>query len=239
MAHPLPDIPLRSIARFTGIGYLVIFFTGFFSNFFVLEGMMVAGDAAATFKNIINQNTLFRSGIFSFFMMVIFDVLLAWTLFLLLAPVNKKLSILSAWLRLVNGTIFGVALYHLFSVLHFTGNTAYLNFMDQSQIQAQAMLSIQAFNDTWLVGLVFFGLHLFFLGYLIFKSGYMPKFIGVLLIIAAAGYLLDSFAHFLLTDYEAYKNFFLMIVVIPGVVGELSLTLWLLIRGSKIPELKS
>lgn len=236
MALPVPDIPLRSIARFTGIGYLIIFFTGFFSNFFVLEGMMVSGDAAATCKNIIDQNMLFRSGVFSFFLMVIFDVLLAWTLYLLLAQVNQKLSLLSAWLRLVNGTIFGIALYHLFSVLHFTGNTDYLNFMDQSLLQAQAMLSIQAFNDTWLVGLVFFGLHLFFLGYLIFKSGYMPKFIGVLLIIAGAGYLIDSFAHFLLTDYEAYKDIFMLLVVLPGVVGEFSLTLWLLIRSGKVPE---
>jgi len=238
MAYPVSDISLRSIARFTGIGYLIIFFTGFFSNFFVLEGMMVSGDAAATCKNIIDQNMLFRSGILSFFLMVIFDVLLAWTLYLLLAPVNKKLSLLSAWLRLVNGTIFGVALYHLFSVLHFTGNADYLNVMDQGLLQVQAMLSIQAFNDTWLVGLVFFGLHLFFLGYLIFKSGYIPRFIGVLLIIAAAGYLIDSFAHFLLIDYEVYKDFFLMIVVIPGVVGELSLTMWLLFRGAKVPEIK-
>ena len=72
------------------------------------------------------------------------------------------------------------------------------------------------------------------LGYLIFKSGYIPKIIGIFLIIASLGYLTDSFANFLLDNYSDYKEIFMLIVVIPGVIGELSFTLWLLIRGGKI-----
>lgn len=93
------------------------------------------------------------------------------------------------------------------------------------------VLRLAAFNNTWLVGLIFFAIHLFLLGYLIIKSGYIPKFIGFLLIAASAGYLSDSFANFLLRDYDAYKNIFMLIVVIPGVAGELSLTMWLLLTG--------
>jgi hypothetical protein len=77
------------------------------------------------------------------------------------------------------------------------------------------------------------------LGYLIFKSDYISKIIGILLIIAGIGYLADSFANFLLSNYDAYKNIFLMIVVIPGVIGELSLTFWFLFKSSMIPELQT
>ena len=86
--------------------------------------------------------------------------------------------------------------------------------------------------------MVFFGFHLFILGYLIVKSGYISKTIGVLLIIAGFGYLIDSFANFLLPNYNDYKNIFLMIVVIHGVIGELSFTFWLLFKGAKIPDIE-
>jgi hypothetical protein len=108
---------LKKISKFAGFGYLIIFITGIFANFFVLESLIVSGDAATTANNIIGNDFLFRIGIFSFIIMVVFDVVLAWALYVLLKPVNKNLSLLSGWLRLVNSTIFGIALYNLFNVL--------------------------------------------------------------------------------------------------------------------------
>lgn len=168
--------------------------------------------------------------------MVIFDVVVAWALYILLKPVNKSLSLLAAWFRLVNGTIFGIALYNLFSVLQLLDSANYLTGFETSQLQAQVMLFLNAFNYTWLIGLIFFGLHLFVLGHLIFKSSYIPGTLGVLLIVASLGYLIDSFANFLLPNYTNYETIFMLIVVIPGIIGELSLTLWLLLKGAKIPE---
>jgi hypothetical protein len=101
------------------------------------------------------------------------------------------------------------------------------------------MLSLEAFNSTWLIGLIFFGLHLALLGYLIVKSTYVNSIIGFLLIVAAAGYLIDSFANFMLPNYDDYADIFMAIVAIPGVVGELSLTFWLLIKGMKGTLVKS
>jgi len=101
------------------------------------------------------------------------------------------------------------------------------------------LLFLNTFNNTWLIGLVFFGLHLFVLGYLIFKSGYIPRILGILLIVASIGYLIDSFANFLLPNYTEYKDIFLLVVVVPGIIGELSLTFWLLFKGAKIPDMKS
>lgn len=224
---------LQKTARIAGLGYLIIFITGFFANFFVLEGLVVDGDAVATSGNIRNNLMQFRWGIVSFLIMVVADVWLAWLLYLLFEPVNRSLAQLSAWLRLVNGAIFGLALFHLFGVLQLFSGADYLAALDPAEIQASVMLLLSSFNFTWLTGLVFFGLHLLVLGYLVIKSGYMPKILGWLLQIAALGYLIDSFAQFLLPDYDAYRSFFQMMVVIPGVAGEFSLTFWLLVKGVK------
>ena len=227
---------LKKISTIAGIGYLFIFITGIFSNFFVLESLIVPGDATTTTNNITDNDFLFRIGILSFIIMVVWDVVLAWALYVLLKPVNENLSLLSGWLRLVNSTIFGIALYNLFSILQISNGAEYLNALGTNYMYTQVMLFFDAFNYTWLIGLVFFGIHLFVLGYLIFKSGYMPKFLGILLIIAAIGYLIDSLANFLLSNYSDYKNLFMFIVIVPGIIGELSLTFWLLFKGVKLPE---
>ena len=225
---------LNKIARIAGVGYLIIFISGIFANFFVLENLVKPDDAAATFSNIMERQGQFRIGIMSFMIMVIFDVLLTWALYILFKPVNKNLSLLSAWLRLVNCVIFGIALFNLFNVLGMTSGESYLSAFETGQIHANVMLNLDTFNYTWLIGLVFFGLHLSVIGYLIIKSDYIPSVIGILLIIASVGYLTDSFAQFLMPDYGRYAAVFSMIVVIPGVTGELALTLWLLIKGVKI-----
>ncbi len=225
---------VKNIARLTGIGYLIIFITGIFSNFFVLETLVVTGDAAATAGNILGNTSLFRLGLASFVIMVVIDILLAWSLYIILRPVHRSLSLLAAWLRLVNGAVFGIALFHLQGVLHLLGGSEYLSAFPSGQLHARVLLAMDSFNQTWLIGLVFFGFHLSLLGLLIYRSGYIPRVIGILLMVAAAGYLIDSFANFLLANYTDYKDIFMMIVVIPGVVGELSFTFWLIIKGHKI-----
>ncbi|KAA3621516.1 MAG: DUF4386 domain-containing protein [Bacteroidetes bacterium] len=221
----------RFLALFAGIGYLIIFVSGIFANFFVLETMIFPGDAVATAENILTDPGQFLTGIISFVFMVVFDVLLAWALYLLLKPVNENLSLLSGWLRLVNGTIFSIALFNLFDVSLLLSGEKYLEVFQPDQLYAQVMLKLEAFNSGWLIGLVFFGVHLLVLGYLIIKSGFVPRFIGYLLLVAGAGYLIDSFAQFTMANYEDYANVFMLIVVVPGVIGELSLTIWLLIKG--------
>ncbi len=224
---------LSSLSKITGIGYLVIFLTGFYANFFVLESLIVPGDAYITTANLSANNMLFRMGIFSFIIMVLSDLLLAWTLYVLMKKVNKGLSQLTALFRLVNATIFGVAVFHLFNVLQLVSGKTYLDLLDTGSLHAHIMMFLDAFNHTWLIGLIFFGIHLFLLGYLVIKSDYIPGIFGVLLIIASLGYLIDSFAYLLMPDYSKYKSIFTIIVAVPGVIGELSFTLWLIIKGVK------
>jgi len=214
------------LAKLTGVGYLIIFITGFYSNFFVLESLITPGNAAHTINKILNNEFFFRSGILGFIIMVIADLFLAWTLYLLLKSVNGHLSLLAAWFRLVNVAIFGIALYKLLDVLPIISRPNL-----SLDLQNQVMMSLQSFNSIWLIGLVFFGFHLLILGYLVYKFELIPKLIGILLFIAGIGYLIDSTANFMLSDYDNYKDIFSTIVLLPGIVGELSFTIWLLVKN--------
>lgn len=99
-------------------------------------------------------------------------------------------------------------------------------------MQAQALRLLQGHNDGFLIGLVFFGVHLALLGYLVFRTGYLPRVLGVLLVLAAGSYVLDSLVNFLLTNYADYVALFLLIVAVPSIIAELSLCLWLLLKGA-------
>lgn len=231
------ETPPLHYSRVAGVGLLLMAILAMFSNFSVLEGLIVFDDPAATATNIMTNEMLFRTGFISFVIVLILDVLLAWALYVLLKPVNKNLAMLAAWFRLVYTAIFGVALHNFLGVLQLLSGTEYLAAFTPEQIHAQVLSLIDAFNNGWLIGLVFFGFHLFVVGYLIIRSGgYMPRLIGILLVIASAGYVIDSFAHFLLTNYSDYKTIFLLIVAIPGVIGELSLAFWLLVKGVKVQQ---
>lgn len=228
------DISLRKAAIVSGLGLLLMMLPAIFMNFFVLEGFIVPGDAAATANNFMANEMQFRIGIVSFILVIILDVLVAWGLYVFLKPVNKSLSLLSAWFRLAYAIIFAIALLNLFNVLRLISGVDYLTVFETDQLYAQVMLSLNAFNDGWAIGYVcFFGLHLIVLGYLVYKSSYVPRIIGILLIIGGFGYLLDSFALLLLPNYEDYKAI-ISLLILPTALGELILALWLLIKGVKV-----
>jgi hypothetical protein len=238
MTNRITDISPAKAARVAGIGYLIIFVLGIFANFFIFGGLLVRGDAAATANNIMANGLLFRGGMLSWLIVLICDIVIAWALYIFLKPVSKSLSLLTAWFRLVYVTIFGITQLNLLFVLLLLSGTDYLAVFDTNQLQALAMLFLNGHNLGFLIGLVFFGVHLLLLSYLIFKSSYIPKILGVLLILSSLGYLIDSFANFLLPNYADYETIFLLLVAIPGIIGELSFTLWLLLKGTKIPEIK-
>ena len=232
MTNRIADLSLRKAAIVAGLGLLIMTISAIFANFIVLESLIVPGDAAITANNIIASEGLFRSGICSFIIVIIMDVVVAWALYVLLKPVNKSLSLLAALFRLVYAAIFGIALVNLFSVLQLLSGADYLTAFEPNQLHAQVMLFLKAFSYGWTIGLIFFGIHLFILGYLIFKSDYIPKILGVLVIIAGLGYIIDSFVIFLLPNYDVTIAMFTFI-------GELLFMLWLLFKGAKIPEMKS
>jgi hypothetical protein len=192
-------------------------------------GLLIMGDATTTVNNIMAEEMLFRIGICSFLIVIVCDVVVAWALFVFLKPVNKSLSLLAAWFRLVYSTIFGIALVNYFSIFKLLSGSDYLKVIETTQLYAEVMLSINAFSDGWAIGFVFFGLHLTLLGYLAFKSGYIPRIFGVLLILAGLSYLIDHFGKFLFPTYNANIATFIG-------WGELLFMFWLLFKGANVQQ---
>ncbi|WP_445475226.1 DUF4386 domain-containing protein [Methanococcoides methylutens] len=232
MTKHIADISQREAAIVAGFGLMVMTIFALFAHVFALPGLIVPGNATETANNITANELLFRMAICSFMIVVVLDVLVAWALYVLLKPVNKSLSLLMAWFRLVYATILTFSLVFLVIVLLLLSGADYLTVFETDQLHAQVMLYLNAFSDGWAVGLVFFGLHLALLGYLVLKSDYIPGILGVLLIVAGLSYLIDNLGKFLFPNFEVELSLVLG-------WGELLFMFWLLLKGGKIPEMES
>jgi len=227
MTNRIADISLRKAAIVAGFGLLIMTIFAVFADFFVFQKLIVPGNATTTANNIMADEMLFRTGICSFLIVIICDVTVAWALYIFLKPVNKSLSLLTAWFRLVYATIFGIALVNYLSIFQLLNGADHLTVFEPTQLHAQVMLYLNAFSNGWAIGFVFFGFHLALLGYLVFTSDYIPRILGGLLIIAGLGYLIDNFGKFLLPNYDLNIAMFTFI-------GELLFMLWLLFKGVNV-----
>lgn len=226
----------RSIARLGGVAYLCIILAGMFAEFFVRSSLIVPGDAAATTQNIMNAEGLYRAGFAADLVMLLCDAVVAVVFYMLLKPVNRNLAFLAAAFRLIHTAILGANLLnHVAPLLLFNG-TIYPAAFSAAQLQALAMLFLEAHSFGYLIALVFFGIHCLILGYLLFKSDYFPSTLGILIAIAAVSYLAEGFTHFLIPQYGEVAS---AIVAITASIAELSLCLWLLIVGVKTPVARS
>lgn len=223
----------RRYALIAGIGYVVLFVMAIFANFFVREGLVVAGDAAQTAANIAESERLFRAGMVGFMIIFLVDVIVAWALYVLFKKANENLSLVTAWFRIVYTVFLGVALIFFFQALQLLDRAEFLSVFSPEQINAQALVAIDTFNSTWLVGLLAFGVHLVLLGALVIQSKWAPKALGYVLMVAGVAYVADTLAHTLLSNYADVESVFLVIVAIPSVLAEGWFGLWLLFRGGK------
>jgi hypothetical protein len=236
MNDHVDDKSQNRVARVAGLLYLVIIIAGIFAEFFVRQNLIVPGDATATANNIIASEGLFRLGIAADLIMIMADVALALVFYVLFKPVSKTLALLAAFFRLAQATILAINLLNLFFVLQLLSGAGYLTVFGADQLDAFSMLFLDAHSIGYSIGLVFFGINLLILGFLVLKSGYFPKILGILLIGASLGYLIDSFAKVLLPNYEDYSGVFDLVVFGPAVIAELSLGLWLLVKGVNIQQ---
>lgn len=228
----------RGYARIAGLGYLIIIIAGIFAEFVVRSSLVVPGDAAATAGNIAASESLFRLGIAGDLVMLTFDIVVALALYVLLRQVNRGLALLATFFRLVHTAIYGANLLNLFVVLLLLSGAGYLAALGTDQLHSLVSLFLSAHGIGYAIGLVFFGFHCLLLGYLVIKSGFLPKLLGYMLLVAAAGYLVDSFAQVLLPNYAEYEETLMFVVFIPAFVAELSLCLWLLFKGVRVQQIR-
>lgn len=220
----------QKTARIAGVLYLIIFVGGIFAQFVVRQSLIVPGDAAATASKIAASEGLFRVGIAGDLLMLLSDVALAVVFFVLLRPVNNILSMMAAVFRLTQAALIGSSLVNLFYTLNLLHSADLMTVVGAEQL----MIFLNAHAIGYSVAMIFFGVNCLLIGYLVFQSGYFPKVLGILLVIAGVAYLSDSFAQVLLTDYAAYKALFESVAIPLAVVGELAMALWLLIRGINV-----
>jgi len=221
---------MKTNARTAGVLYLLIIITGLFSELFVRSGMIVPDDAAATAENITNNSFLFRIGFISDLVMVMSDVGVALLFYLLLKPVSQGLSMLAAFFRLAQATVIGLNLLNFYLPLLLLGDSNYLNSFSGEQLNSLALLFLNAHSYGYLISGVFFGISCIILGYLIFKADYFPKWLGILVVAAGISYLIDCLVNFLFPEFAGSSE---ILVVTIAVISELSLCLYLLIKGIK------
>jgi hypothetical protein len=229
---PAGDPPIQRLARATELLYLVLAVLGMFSAM-TLESLVVAGDAQATADRILGSRWLFGSSLATWLVVVVADVAISVTLYLLLRPVSHTLSLLAAALRLVYSAVLAAVLLNLFDAFRLLTGVQGAAGLAGREPQAMALAALDTFNAGFLLALVLFGVHLLLLGSLLYRSRYVPRVLGALLVAAGAGYIADSLAGLMLADHGGLVS---AVLLTPAVVGELGLTAWLLLRGVRAPR---
>ena len=221
----------KNTYRLTGLLYLfVILFAGF-SQGYVRGTLVIPNDALATATNIMQNDALFRLGLSLDLIAFILDAIISVLLYQIFKPFGKSLAMVSAALRLIAHPAIGsLNLLNHYLAYQVLGGAEFLSVFDEAQLNALSLLLMDAHRYGYLIAGGFFGLHCLLLGILIYKSNTIPKIFGGFLIGSAAGYLIETFGNFNLPGYEQYTA---LIVGVAAAIGEVSLTLYLLIKGRK------
>lgn len=218
---------IKRTARVAGGLYLALMPFSFFGLIYVPSRLVVSGDAAETARNIMSSEWLFRSATVSHLLSQVIFVFLALALYRLLEPVNRGHAVSMVVLALLSVPIAFIDEINRFAVLRLLGPASYLAPFTTAQLQAQAMLFLDLYDGGLLIAQVFWGLWLLPLGWLVFKSGFLPRLLGILLIIACAGYLLDVVLGVLVPSAGAKIGQFTFL-------GEVLLPLWLVVKGVNV-----
>jgi hypothetical protein len=193
------------------------------------DSFIVLGDAAATANNIMASEWLFRLSFVGDLVSAVFFLLAAWALYVLLKSVNKDLALLFLLLNLGGVAVYSINLLNQFAAVLLLSGADYLNVFQADQLQALAMCFLNLHENGYWLSQIFFGAWLFPLGYLVFKSGFLPKILGIVMMIHFVGWLMTFLQFFLFPSFGAitYISYPL------GFISEVGLTLWLLIMGAK------
>ncbi|HYJ67269.1 MAG TPA: DUF4386 domain-containing protein [Nocardioidaceae bacterium] len=225
-------IPQRRAALIAGVAYVIITVLSLFA-ISVLDGPIEPDDPAATVDNIENSEALFRSGLAAFIIVLIADVVVAWALYVFFQQASRELSLLAAWFRLLYVAITATALLNLLVVLKLVDGNGYSTTLETGQRDAQVMLSLDAYNYGFFLGLVSFGVHLLLLGYVMVKSNYAPSILGTLVALAGLTYVAINLARVVLPNYRDHEDLLLPLLVVLAAPGEFGLLGWLLWKGGK------
>lgn len=223
-------------ARLGGILYLIIIVAGLSSEFLFRGKLIEASNPAATANNLIISEALWRFGIFVEYLSLIFTIVLAMIYFYLLRPVHKNLNLLATFFRLISIVVQVVAVLNLTAALFPLISIEAKKAFTSEQIYSLTNFAIKSHSFGYGISLLFLGCCFLIHGFLIFKSGFLPKILGILIQIAGLGYLANSITLILAPELTAWT---FPIIILPVIIAETSLGLWLLIKGVDIKKWES
>ncbi|MBK7682984.1 MAG: DUF4386 domain-containing protein [Bacteroidia bacterium] len=218
----------KNLARIAGLCYLVVIATGLFSEVFVRQALRVSNDALTTAYNIQANEMLFRWGFVADLINFVVGIPTILIIYHFFKKSHKILLQIALALVIIQTAIIAVNLLNQITPLLLLSNDTYLNTFQQGELATLSLLSLNIQSQGYAIGFVFFGFYCILIGFVIYKTNAMPRIIGVLYALAGLCYLINSFAMFL---SKGFANPMFVYLAIPIFIGELSVCLWLLIKG--------
>ncbi|MBL7858821.1 MAG: DUF4386 domain-containing protein [Cyclobacteriaceae bacterium] len=226
----------KNLSRIAGFCYLVVIATGLFSEVFVRQALRVSNNALATAQNIQANEMLFRWGFVADLINFVVGLPTVLIMYHFFKKSNKILLQIALALVIIQTAIIAVNLLNQITPLLLLGNDTYLTTFQQSQLATLSLLSLNIQSQGYGIGLVFFGFYCSIIGFVIYKTNAIPRIIGVLYATAGLCYLINSFTMFL---SKGFSNPMFIYLAIPIFIGELSVCLWLLIKGIDTTKLEN
>jgi hypothetical protein len=203
---------------------------GFFGELYAPSHIIVSGDAEATARNIVAFNSLFRAGFAAYLVEAVCDISLSLVMYELLKTVRKDLALLAAFFGLVSTAVFAVAELFYFGSSLIVRAAGHPSGFSPDQLNSLALLSLRMYGLGGGIFMVFYGLATLIRGYLIYRSGYLPKALGALLVLAGLGFIVSNFVQVLSPAYASD------VLLLPMFLAALATAVWLLVKGVDVEK---
>lgn len=221
------------MAKAAGFLYLIMILAGGFAEAFVREGLTVSGNALATAHNILASEKLYRFGLVADLVTLLCGTVLSLIFYILFKPVSRNLSLLALIFSIIASAVMAVNLLNQLAPLLLLHNTAYLKAYTMEQLQTLSLFFLNLQSQGYNISLLLFAFYFPIIGWLVYQSNFLPRFLGIIYTLAGLGYLINSLAWFLFPHLAAYLFPY---VLLPAFIGETSMSLWLIFKGVDIQK---
>jgi hypothetical protein len=220
----MTDTSVKTYSRAVGIFVVLSIAGGFFGEMYV-PSLMMGEDAASTAAQLRTNEGLFRLGFAAYLVEAVSDIVLAWLFYVLLKPVHRDLALLSAFFGIVSTTLFAVTKMFYFAAPMFVRESPYLTAFPGDQLDAFATLFLSLYGVLSGLTMLFYGIPWVIRGYLTYQSGYLPRPLGLLMVVAGAGFIAKTVTYVLAPAYSSD------LWLAPMFFNALAVTVWMLVKG--------
>jgi hypothetical protein len=223
------NLNLRKYSIITSIFSILMAIFAIFGEMKLHQELIVKNNIDQTILNFKENINIVQIGIISFFFIIICDMIVSWSIHIILSKFNKSLSLMAAWFRIIYTSLLSVSIFFLYMV--------YKLIIFENSIENKKdfiFIFIELFENGWSIGFLLFGIHLILIGYLFLKSNYIPNLISLIIIFAGFSYFIDNLFKLMFPiEYLKYSNIFLICVASSSMIGEIGLAFYLLFFGTK------